>query len=158
MEAALLPRARAAGKSLISTHPCLDPELAGLAAHCQEAEITTHLLLIRAHQQTYGAVGMHWLGVPRPVDYDGRSVFYTYWDNAGLAFATAVERERVEAELEQLRRNAFTDRLTGLPNDQALQRELQAHDQTCRSACSSSTSTACVPPMRPSATATAAMS
>jgi diguanylate cyclase (GGDEF)-like protein len=130
LEAALLPRAIAARKSLISTHPSLDPDLADLAARCRDAKVTTHLLLIRAHQQTYGAVGMHWLGVARPVDYDGRSVFYTYWDNAGLAVATAAERERRNAELEQLRWNAFTDRLTGLPNDQALQRELEANEDT----------------------------
>ena len=130
LEAELLPRAIAAGRSLISTHPLLDDDLSPLAARCKALQITTHLLLIRAHRQSYGAVGVHWLGKPRPVDFDGRSVFLTYWDNVGIAVATARERERVEAELEQLRRSAFCDRLTGLPNDQALQRELESHEPT----------------------------
>ena len=130
MEAELLPRALAAGKSLISTHPLLDPELSALAERCSARQITTHVILIRAYRQSYGAVGVHWLGKRRPVDFDGRSVFLSYWDNVGIAIATALERERVEDELDRLRRSAFSDRLTGLPNDQALQRELDAHAET----------------------------
>jgi diguanylate cyclase (GGDEF)-like protein len=130
MEAELLPRALALERSLISTHPALDKKLVELEHRCRAAGITTHLLLIRAYQQTYGAVAVHWLGKPRPVDYDGRSVFYAYWDNVGLAVATAIERERAQAELEELRQTAFNDRRTGLPNAEALERALEAHAAT----------------------------
>ena len=130
MEAALLPRALARDRSLISTHPALDKDLVGLERRCRDAGVTTHLLLIRAHEHTYGAVGVHWLGKPRPVDYDGRSVFYAYWDNVGLAVATAVERGRAEAELAELRQTAFNDRTTGLSNAEALERQLDAHAGT----------------------------
>jgi diguanylate cyclase (GGDEF)-like protein len=130
MEAELLPRALAAGKSLLSTHPQLDNELAELSEWCAAALITTHLLLLRAHQRTVGAVGVHWVGAPRPADYEPRSVFYAYWDNAGLAVATALERTRAEADLAALRRRAYTDLLTGLPNQQALDDELRRHART----------------------------
>ena len=130
MEAALLPRALAAGKSLISTHPLLDPDLKGLAERCRTEHTTTHLLLIRAHQETYGAVAVHWLDAPRPVDFEQRAAFGSYWDNVGVAVAGAFERAHAGAELEELRANAFSDRLTGLANDQALQRELETHTST----------------------------
>jgi len=130
MEAELLSRAVAARKSLISSHPLLDAELLPLERACREEGITTHLLLVRAHQRTYGAIGVHWLEKPRPVDFDGRSVFYHYADHAGLAVATAVERERLETELRALEQTAFCDRLTGLPNSAALERELESHADT----------------------------
>ena len=130
MEAELLPRALARGKSLISSHPLLDRDLVDLGRRCQAAQITTHVLLLRAYQQNYGAAVVHWLGKERPVDYNGRSVFYAYWENAGLAVATAHERAQAEAELAELRHTAYRDRLTGLPNDRALQQQLDAHAET----------------------------
>ena len=130
IEAELLTRALARGKSLISSHPLLDRDLVKLAEECRVARITTHVLLLRAYQETYGAVAAHWVGKERPVDYDGRSVFYAYWDNAGLAVATAYERAQANAELADLRRSAFEDRLTGLPNETALQRQLELHGET----------------------------
>jgi len=130
MEAALLPRALAAGRSLISTHRLLDPDLEELAERCRKEKTTTHVLLIRAHRQTYGAVGVHWLDGPRPVDFRQRAAFGSYWDSVGVAVATALERARAAVELEELRANAFRDRLTGLANDQALQRELETQERT----------------------------
>ncbi len=129
MEAELLPRALAAGRSLLSTHPLLDPALAGLAGRCHAEEITTWLLLLRAHQQTLSAFGVHWLGRERP-HYEQRAGFYNYMDTVGLAVATARERERVEAELDGLRQRTFSDKLTGLPNEHALDEELARHQTT----------------------------
>jgi diguanylate cyclase (GGDEF)-like protein len=56
--------------------------------------------------------------------------FYYYWDSVGFAVAAARERARVQAELDQLRRRAYWDELTGLPNAQALEEELHRHEQT----------------------------
>jgi diguanylate cyclase (GGDEF)-like protein len=129
MEAALLPRALERGKSLLSSHPLIEAELADLARRCGREGITTHVLLLRAHQRTYAAVGVHWIGIERP-DYEARSAFHAYWDSAGLAVATAHERAQAEAELEQLRRTAFRDGMTGLANAYALERELHGHADT----------------------------
>jgi diguanylate cyclase (GGDEF)-like protein len=130
MEQELLPRAVAAGKSLISTHRRLDPDLSDLARYCRGAGVTTHVLLLRAHQETCGALGIHWIDRPRPVEYERRSVFLAYWDNAGLAVAAALEGQRLEAELAALRQRAYRDPLTGLPNQQALEEELQRQADT----------------------------
>jgi diguanylate cyclase (GGDEF)-like protein len=127
MEQELLPRALAADKSLISTHPLLDRDLAQLARSCFAAGITTHLLLLRAAGVNVGAVAVHWVGVERPAPYLRRAGFYAYWDNAGFVFAVAQERARAESELAALRRTAFTDRLTELPNARALEHELDVH-------------------------------
>jgi diguanylate cyclase (GGDEF)-like protein len=130
MEKELLPRALAGERSLLSTHPQLDPALAELAARSEREGVTTLLLLLRAHRRTLAAFGVHWLGGQDWPDYEQRSGFYSYWDTAGLAVATARERARVEAELEQLRRRAFWDALTGLPNALALEEELARHQTT----------------------------
>jgi hypothetical protein len=103
LEAELLHRALAAGSSLLSSHPVLDPGLRGLAEQCRGAGITTQVLLLRAHEETVAATGVHWLGRHRTVDYEARGVFHTYWENAGLVLATTRERRRVEGELGTLR-------------------------------------------------------
>jgi diguanylate cyclase (GGDEF)-like protein len=129
METELLPRALAAGHSLISSHPNLDPTLARLARACRKARITTHMLVLRSDQKIFGALAVHWIGCERPpLEY--RVAFYYYWDTVGLAVAVAEERQRVEAELARLGRRAFSDTLTGLPNTLALEDELQRHADT----------------------------
>jgi diguanylate cyclase (GGDEF)-like protein len=129
MERALLPRALAQNKSLLSSHPRLDPALADLARRCRAAEITTHLTLVRAGQETHGVYATHWIGRERP-SYEQRVGFSYYWDTIGIAAAAANERVLLEAEFARLRQRAFWDRLTGLPNALALEDELHAHDQT----------------------------
>jgi diguanylate cyclase (GGDEF)-like protein len=129
MAAALLPAALAAGKSMFSGHPRLPAEFADLARRCYAAGISTHLLLVRAHSQTHGAYAVHWLGHERP-SREVRSGFYHYWDTIGIALAAAAERERLQDELEELSRYAYFDSLTGLPNSQALERELAANAET----------------------------
>jgi hypothetical protein len=129
MERELLVRALTNGKSLISTHPNLDPELAELAERCRVDGITVHLLLVRAYQQTHGAFAVHWIGRDRPL-WARRVGLYYYWDCVGFAVAAARERARVQAELGQLRRRAYWDELTGLPNAQALEEELHRNEHT----------------------------
>lgn len=129
MEQELLPRALAEGISLISSHPALDPDLESLAATCRERGITTHVLLVRANRETHGAFGVHWLGRERP-PYEQRAGFYYYWDAIGIAIAATNERQRVETNFAELRRRAFWDRLTGLPNALALEDELRRNAQT----------------------------
>jgi len=129
MEDALLARALAEEKSLLSSHPRLDPALTALARSCAAAGITTHVLLARAFGETHGAFAAHWIGRERP-PHEQRVGFYYYWDYVGLAIAALGERTRIEAELEELREQAFIDRLTGLANGVALDRELQRHGET----------------------------
>ena len=129
MEAELLPRAVEMGRSLLSSHPDLDPELQRLAADCAEEGITTEILLIRSEDETLAAFAVHWLGQERPSS-EIRSGFHYYFDIAGIAFAAVQERQRIEAELESLYKRAFRDALTGLPNSQALEDELRRHSET----------------------------
>ena len=129
MEDALLARALAEERSLLSSHPKLDPALTGLARSCAAAGVTTHVLLARAFGETHGAFATHWIGRERP-PHEQRVGFYYYWDYVGLAIAALAERTRIEAELEELRAQAFIDRLTGLANGVALDRELQRHGET----------------------------
>ncbi len=131
MEAELLPRALAAKRSLVSTHPALDPSLTELARACDSARITTHLLLVQARQETPAAYAVHWIGHERP-PYGHRVAFYYYWETIGLAVAVAQERQRIEAELIGLRDRAFRDALTGLPNTLALEDELRRYADTQR--------------------------
>jgi diguanylate cyclase (GGDEF)-like protein len=126
MQAALLPAALAAEESLFSGHPRLAREFLDLAARGNEAGISTQVLLIRVHGETHGAYAVHWLGRERP-PYEVRSGFYHYWDTVGVAHAAADERARLNDELAELGRRAFFDPLTGLPNAQALERELDAN-------------------------------
>jgi diguanylate cyclase (GGDEF)-like protein len=129
MEAELLTRAMREGKSLISTHPSLDPALAELADRCRTEQVTTHLLLVRAHEETHGAYAVHWIGRDRPL-WTRRVGLYYYWDSVGFAVAAARERTRVQSEVELLRRRAFWDELTELPNAQALEQELHRNGPT----------------------------
>jgi diguanylate cyclase (GGDEF)-like protein len=129
MEAGLLALALAKDYSMLSTHPRLDARLRPLAERCRAHRITTQVFLVRAHGRTHGAYAVHWIGPERPT-YDRRSPFYSYWDNVGLAVAAAQERARIETELESLRERAYTDPLTGLPNQFALEEELRRHEQT----------------------------
>ena len=126
---ALLARAIAAEKSLLSTHPALDPKLQPLAARCRAEGTVVHLLLVRALRETHGAYVACWLDRDRP-EHERRRGFYYYWDMIGLAVAAANERSRVEGELRELRHVAYRDRLTGLANALALEEELHRHEET----------------------------
>ena len=129
MEAELLPRAPAAGRSLLSSHPSLDSALATLARDCEAARITTHLLLARSERETLAAFAVHWIGSGRP-SYEARVGFYYFWDTIGLAVSATQQRGRIEGELARLRRRAFWDPLTGLPNTLALEDELRRQADT----------------------------
>jgi diguanylate cyclase (GGDEF)-like protein len=122
MEDALLHRALMRGRSLISNHPRLAPDLVGLSVALASTDSVVHVLLLRAHQQTHGVVVAHWLSAPRP-GFERRAGFYSYFENAGLAVATAIERDN-------LKRTAFVDPLTGLPNQRALEAELDRRAAT----------------------------
>jgi diguanylate cyclase (GGDEF)-like protein len=122
MEDALLPRALARGRSLISNHPRVDGDLVGLSVALACSDSVVHALLLRAHQRTHGAVVAHWLGTPRP-GFERRAGFYIYAENAALAMSVAHERA-------ELQRTAFVDPLTGLPNQRALDAALARHAGT----------------------------
>ena len=127
MEQALLPRALERGRSLISNHPLLDPDLHWLGDALHASGSVVHAVLLRAERRSVGALGVHWIGVPRP-GFERRAGFFTYLENAALALALAQEREQRQQELDELYRTAYTDALTGLPNHCALKRELAARD------------------------------
>jgi hypothetical protein len=129
MEAALLPRSLAANRSLLSSHPLLDTDLAGLKARCSADDCTVHVLLARAHGATHGVFAAHWVGRDRP-DFERRFAFYYYWDLIGLAVASSNERQRIDDELAELRHAAYTDPLTGLPNAVAFEQRLREHAET----------------------------
>lgn len=122
MERALGTRALERGRSLISNHPGVDADLEDLAAELGKSDSVVHILHVRAHQETHGLVAVHWLSTPRP-GFEKRAGFYHYWDNAGLAIAIAAERDA-------LHRTAFVDALTGLPNQRALEAELERRAAT----------------------------
>jgi diguanylate cyclase (GGDEF)-like protein len=129
METALVRRALSSGRSLLSTHPELDPHLELLASRCARDGVTTQVLVVEAHETVYGAFAVHWLGRQRP-EFEQRSVFYAYWEGVGLAFAAAAERARQEALVSELHARAYFDKLTGLPNAQSLEEQLEAHAKT----------------------------
>jgi diguanylate cyclase (GGDEF)-like protein len=129
MEQALMLRAIADGRSLISNHPGLAPELCDLGARLATNDSVVHVLLLRAHQETHAALGVHWLGVARP-GYEKRSSFYSYLENAAMAVAMVEERARREHELNALYSTAYFDALTGLPNQRSLDRQLDHHAAT----------------------------
>ncbi len=122
MEPALLGRSLSRSRSLISNHPLLDDELTELGRRLDAAGSVVHILILRAHGETHGLVAVHWIAAPRP-GYERRAGFLHYWDSAGLAVATANERGR-------LKQAAFVDALTGLPNQRALDAELDRHAGT----------------------------
>jgi diguanylate cyclase (GGDEF)-like protein len=129
MEQALLPRALDRGRSLISNHPMLDRDLACLRDELEGSGSVVHAVLLRANRRSVGAMSVHWIGVPRP-GFERRDGFYTYLENASLALALAQERELRQRELDDLYRTAYSDALTGLPNQRALQRELDTRAGT----------------------------
>ena len=129
MERELLRRALAQETSLISNHPLLDPLLSSLAESCRLQRLLTHVMLVRAHGRTRCAFVVHWINRERP-PYERRAGFYSYWDTVSLAVAAAQERARIEAELDELRKRARRDELTGLPNGFALDEQLRQHEQT----------------------------
>jgi diguanylate cyclase (GGDEF)-like protein len=122
MESALTHESLVRTRSLISNHPRLDPTFASLGEQLAERGAVVHTLLVRAHQETHGIVAVHWISSPRP-GYERRAGFVHYWDNVGLAVATAEERAALE-------RTAFVDALTGLPNQRALDAALERHADT----------------------------
>jgi diguanylate cyclase (GGDEF)-like protein len=123
LEWVLAARALVAEKSLLSTHRQLYRELRPFADDAERDGVITHALLVRAHSETLGVVGVHWLGRERP-SYEERDGVYLYWDNVGLAVALANERRRIKEERERLEQLAHFDELTGLPNDRVLKTEL----------------------------------
>jgi diguanylate cyclase (GGDEF)-like protein len=132
MEAALLPRALAAEKSMVSNHGHrvhLDPLLRDLAADCERDGVVTHVFLLRAHGQTHGAIGVHWVG-REPPSLERMRELYAYLENAALAVALSIERRRIEAASAELREKAYRDSLTGLPNMLALEEQLATYSDT----------------------------
>jgi diguanylate cyclase (GGDEF)-like protein len=123
LEELLATNAVRAGKSLLSTHSRLYPALQPLAEQCAHDGVILQALLVRANSETHGVAVAYWLEKKRP-QYDERSAFYLFWDNVGLALATSNERQRVRRELLELEQLAFRDELTGLPNQRALNTEL----------------------------------
>lgn len=130
MEKALLTRALQSTGPLLSNHRELDLDLLPLAEQCATAGITTEVFPLRVGGAALGAVAVHWLGVPRGLARERDSVFGAYWRAASLALAGAVERARLGTQLSELEVSAFRDRLTGLPNSEALERQLEAHEGT----------------------------
>jgi diguanylate cyclase (GGDEF)-like protein len=122
MESVLTRRSLARGRSLISNHPRIDPDLAPLAVALAARNSVVHILHLRANAETHGLVAVHWLSKPRP-GFERRAGFYSYWDNAGLAVALVQERAALE-------RTAYVDALTGLPNQRALDAALERHAGT----------------------------
>jgi diguanylate cyclase (GGDEF)-like protein len=122
MELCLMSASLVRSRSLISNHPRLDPAFAALGDRLADRGSVVHTLLVRAYQETHGIVAVHWITSPRP-GYERRAGFVHYWDNVGLAVATAEERAALE-------RTAFVDALTGLPNQRALEAEIDRHERT----------------------------
>ena len=118
LEPALARRAFDAHWSLISDHPKLDEDLRPLASRCRRERIVVQALVLNADGETLGVAAVHWIGRERPGPEE-RSGAQLFWDHAGLAVAIANERA-------QLRSLAFVDELTGLPNQRAFVRELEA--------------------------------
>ena len=124
LEALLLGEALASDMSLRSDRDELVAALRPLAARCRTAGVISQVLLVRAYGQVECAFAVHWIDRQVP-SAARRSAFYGYWDTVGFAVGAARERERFGAELARLRAHAYVDRLTGLPNGLALERELE---------------------------------
>ena len=122
MEWALIDRALRRERSLISNHPALDRDLAALAHTLGSEGSIVHALLLRADRRSHGVVVAHWIRTPRP-DFEQRAGFYIFGENAALSLGIARERE-------SLQRTAFVDALTGLPNQRALEAELERRADT----------------------------
>jgi diguanylate cyclase (GGDEF)-like protein len=117
-------RAARTGRSLISNHPDLHADLRPAAERLAGDGTIVHAIRLAAHGTVFGVLCCVWVGVPRP-SYDRRAGFYLYVENVALALAAAAERARLEGEVADIRRVAFVDPLTGLPNQHALDQELR---------------------------------
>ena len=98
MLAELTARSASTGRSLISNHPELAPELRDVAARLTAAGTVIHAVRLAVHGTVFGVLGYAWIGVPRP-SYERRAGFYLYVENVSLALSTAVERARLEDEV-----------------------------------------------------------
>lgn len=130
MEAALVPRVLEQERSLLSSHWHLDPDLQPLAEQCAAVGITTRVAPLRAGRQLLGAAAVHWIGQVDPVSVERQSIVAAYWSGASLTLAGALERSRLDEQLSSLEISAFRDRMTGLPNAEALERQLEKHEAT----------------------------
>jgi diguanylate cyclase (GGDEF)-like protein len=128
MELELASRAPAAHKSLISSHPSLDPALEPLRRRCAAQQLITHVLVVDVDGDLHGAFAAHWISHERPAGAR-RHAFYYYWDIARVALAACSERERIERRLAELHEHAYVDQLTGLPSGLALDEQLRAHER-----------------------------
>jgi diguanylate cyclase (GGDEF)-like protein len=129
MERELLARAVPAGKSLLSSHPHLDGELAELAARCAAQGLVTEVMPISIDGGTHGAFGAHWLTKQRPGE-TRRITFYSYFWLAKSVLASTRELERLDRRLAELHHHAYVDQLTGLPSGLALDEQLRGHNDT----------------------------
>jgi diguanylate cyclase len=120
----LTVRAARTGRSLISNHPELHADLRPVAQRLAVAGTIVHAIRLAAHGTVFGVLCCAWAGVPRP-SYERRAGFYVYVENVAVALAAAAERARLEDEVADIRRVAFVDPLTDLPNQRALDQELR---------------------------------
>ena len=130
MESALVPRVLEQERALLSSHRHLDPDLQPLAEQCAAAGITTRVAPLHAGRQLLGAAAIHWIGHVDPASVERESIVAAYWSGASLALANALERSRLDEQLSSLEVSAFRDRMTGLPNSEALERQLEKHEAT----------------------------
>ncbi len=122
MESALVARAVARERSLISNHPRLDLDLLEYGRQLAATDSVVHTVLLRADQRTHGVMAVHWLGTPRP-PFERRTGFYLFAENAALAVAIGEERAVLD-------RAAHVDPLTGLANPRALNAAMAGHADT----------------------------
>lgn len=129
MELALLGRAATAGKSLLSSRPLLDDDLAELAARCSSGGHVVEVLPIGTAGECHGAFAAHWITKRRPGERH-RITFYSYFWHAQSVLASTRELARLERRLVELHQHAYFDKLTGLPSGLALDEQLRAHQET----------------------------
>jgi diguanylate cyclase (GGDEF)-like protein len=113
----------------LSSHPLLDPQLAGLAARCATQGLVVEVLPISTAGEVHGAFVAHWITKARPGQRH-RITFYSYFGLAQSVLASTRELARLERRLEELHQHAYYDKLTGLPSGLALDEQLRAHQHT----------------------------
>jgi diguanylate cyclase (GGDEF)-like protein len=129
MERELLARAAEGGRSLLSSHPRLDEDLAELAGRCSARGLVTQVLPISVAGEVHVAFGAHWITKKRPGE-QRRISFYSYFGLAQSVLATTQEMDRLERRLAELHQHAYVDQLTGLPGGLALDEHLRGHHDT----------------------------
>ncbi len=129
MELELLARAAAEGKSLVSSHPLLDSDLAELAARCSAQGLVIQVLPISVAGETHGAFAAHWITRERPGERQ-RITFYSYFGLAQSVLASTRDLALLERRLAELHQHAYFDKLTGLPSGLALDEQLRGHRDT----------------------------